>query len=62
MPIDYNFEHTPNFRELTSTGMFLLRQPFVRSLDKLRQLRSSVTERKLIPVHAKNTKRFRRSS
>ena len=62
MPIDYNFEHTPNFRDLTQTGIFLLRQPFVRSLDKLRQLRASVVESKYAPVVAKTHKRFRRSS
>jgi hypothetical protein len=40
MPIDYNFEHTPNFRDLTRTSLVLLRQPVVRSLAKLRRLRS----------------------
>jgi hypothetical protein len=39
MPIDYNFEHTPNFRDLTRTSLVLLRQPVVRSLAKLRRLR-----------------------
>lgn len=39
MPIDYNFEHTPNFRDLTRTSLVLLRQPMVRSLAKLRRLR-----------------------
>ena len=39
MPIDYNFEHTPNFRDLTRTSLLLLRQPVVRSLSKLRRLR-----------------------
>ena len=38
MPIDYNFEHTPNFRDLTRTSLVLLRQPVVRSLAKLRRL------------------------
>ena len=61
MPIDYNFEHTANFRDLSQTGLFLIRQPFIRSLDKLRQLRASVVDAKLIPVVAKSTKRFRRS-
>ena len=62
MPIDYSFEHTSNFRDLTATGMFLIRQPFVRSLDKLRKLRASVVDTKLVPVVVKTTKRFRRSS
>ena len=62
MPIDYNYENTPSFRELTSAGMALIRQPFVRSLDKLRQLRATVVDRKLAPVVVKNSKRFRRSS
>jgi hypothetical protein len=39
MPIDYNFEHTPNFRDITRTSLVLLRQPLVRSLAKLRRLR-----------------------
>ncbi|MEI6105798.1 MAG: hypothetical protein WCR49_02190 [Opitutae bacterium] len=40
MPIDYNFEITPNFRDVTRTSLILLRQPIVRSLTKLRRLRS----------------------
>ncbi len=39
MPIDYNFENTPSFRDLSQTGLVLLRQPIVRSLAKLRRLR-----------------------
>ncbi|MBI2814221.1 MAG: hypothetical protein HYX71_08045 [Opitutae bacterium] len=39
MPIDYNFEHTPSFRDFTRTSLVLLRQPVVRSLAKLRRLR-----------------------
>jgi hypothetical protein len=39
MPIDYNFEFTPNFRDLTRSSLLLLRQPVVRSLSKLRRLR-----------------------
>ena len=39
MPIDFSFETVPNFRELTHTGLLLLRQPVVRSLTKLRRLR-----------------------
>ncbi len=39
MPIDYNFEHTPNFRDVTRTSLVLLKQPLVRSLNKLRRLR-----------------------
>jgi hypothetical protein len=39
MPIDYNFEHTPNFRDVTRTSLVLLKQPLVRSLAKLRRLR-----------------------
>ncbi len=40
MPIDYNFEITPSFRDVTRTSLLLLRQPIVRSLAKLRRLRS----------------------
>ena len=39
MPIDFSFEATPNFRDLTHTGLLLLRQPVVRSLAKMRRLR-----------------------
>ena len=43
MPIDYNFEHTPNFRDVTRTSLLLLKQPLVRSLNKLRRLRKGDT-------------------
>jgi hypothetical protein len=39
MPIDYSYEHTPNFRDVTRTSLVLLGQPLVRSLSKLRRLR-----------------------
>lgn len=39
MPIDYNFESTPSFRDITRSSLVLLRQPIVRSLAKLRRLR-----------------------
>jgi hypothetical protein len=39
MPIDFSFDATPNFRDLTHTGLVLLRRPVVRSLSKLRRLR-----------------------
>jgi hypothetical protein len=39
MPIDYNYEFTPNFRDVTRTSLVLLKQPLVRSLSKLRRLR-----------------------
>lgn len=39
MPIDYNFENTPNFRDLTLSSLLLLKRPLVRSLSKLRRLR-----------------------
>jgi len=38
MPIDFSFESTPNFRDLSQTGLLLLRRPVVRSLAKLRRL------------------------
>ena len=40
MPIDYNYEHTPNFRDVTRTSLVLLKQPLVRSISKLRRLRA----------------------
>ena len=39
MPIDYSYEHTPSFRDVTRTSLLLLKQPVVRSLSKLRRLR-----------------------
>ena len=51
MPIDYNFEITPSFRDVTRSSLLLLRQPVVRSLSKLRRLRSGraiVTEGPLL--------------
>ena len=46
MPVDFSFEHAPHFRELTHTGLRLLRRPIVRSLAKVRRLRKgqSVSE------------------
>jgi hypothetical protein len=39
MPIDFSFESVPNFRDVTQSGLLLLRQPVVRSLAKMRRLR-----------------------
>lgn len=39
MPIDYSFEATPSFRDVTRTSLLLLSRPVVRSLSKLRRLR-----------------------
>ena len=39
MPIDFSFETIPNFRDLTHSGLLLLRQPVVRSVATLRRLR-----------------------
>lgn len=60
MPIDYSFEHTTNFRDLTQTGLLLMTRPVVRSLRKLRQLRrgAAVVES---PLLDKTGKHFRRS-
>ncbi len=62
MPIDYSSESTPSFRDLTQTGILLIRQPFIRSLEKLQQLRAKVLGPTLVPIVVKSTKRFRRSS
>ncbi len=40
MPIDYSYEHTPGFRDVTRTSLVLLRQPLVRSLAKVRTAKS----------------------
>ncbi len=39
MPVDFSFETIPNFRDLTHTGLLLLRKPVVRSIGKLKRLR-----------------------
>ena len=39
MPIDYNFEITPSFRDVTRTSLLLLERPVVHSLSQLRRLR-----------------------
>jgi hypothetical protein len=43
MPIDFSSDLAPNFRDLTHTGLVLLRQPLVRSAGKLRRLRRGLT-------------------
>lgn len=60
MPIDYSFEHTTNFRDLTQTGLLLMSRPLVRSLRKLQRLRrgAAVLES---PAPLKTAKHFRRS-
>ena len=40
MPIDYNHEITPSFRDITRTSLVLLKQPLVRSIAKLHRLRA----------------------
>lgn len=60
MPIDYSFEHTTNFRDLTQTGLLLMTRPVVRSLRKLRALRRGAVEAESFrPL--KPAKHFRRS-
>ena len=39
MPIDHSFESSPSFRDLSHTGLLLLRQPVVRSLRRMQRLR-----------------------
>lgn len=60
MPIDYSFEATPSFRDLTQTGLVLMSRPLVRSLRKLRRLQrgQAVVE---TPVLMKTAKYFRNS-
>jgi len=48
MPLDYSFEATPNFRDLTQTGLVLLRRPLVRSLAKLRRLRRGAPQPEVV--------------
>lgn len=55
MPIDYNFESTPSFRDVTRTSLILLRQPIVRSLSKLRRLRKGQAVPEGPPVRTAKT-------
>jgi hypothetical protein len=55
MPIDYNFEHTPSFRDMTRSSLILLRQPIVRSLSQLRRLRSGQAVPEGPPVRSART-------
>lgn len=43
MPIDFSSELTPSFRDLSQTGLVLLKQPLVRSAAKLRRLRQGMS-------------------
>ncbi len=68
MPIDYSFENIPSFRDLTHTGLILLKRPLVRSLKKLRRLQGGSAESTppvdtagLVPVPVKSSRQFRRS-
>jgi hypothetical protein len=68
MPIDYSFENIPSFRDLTHTGLILLKRPLVRSLAKLRRLQGGSTDSTppmgtagLVPVPVKSSRQFRRS-
>lgn len=60
MPIDHSFERTPSFRDLTQTGLLLLSQPIVRSVQKLRELRTGEPAPVPVLVPVKSSKRFRR--
>lgn len=43
MPIDFSSDLSPGFRDLSHTGLLLLKRPLVRSAAKLRRLRRGVT-------------------
>jgi hypothetical protein len=60
MPIDYNFEITPSFRDLTPTGLWLLKQPLARSPNGIRRLRRAPVIGPA-PAVVKATPVFRRS-
>jgi hypothetical protein len=55
MPIDYSFEITPSFRDVTRTSLLLLSRPVVRSLAKLRRLRSGKAVREVALVRVVKT-------
>lgn len=60
MPIDYSFETTPSFRDLTQTGIVLMSRPLVRTLRELKRLRRGQLALP-VPVVVKTSKHFRRS-
>ena len=39
MPIDFSSDLSPSFRDLTHTGLVLLKKPLVRSLRKIAELK-----------------------
>jgi len=43
MPLDFSSDLSPNFRDLSHTGLLLLQKPLVRSASKLRRLRRGAT-------------------
>jgi hypothetical protein len=42
MPLDFSSDLSPSFREISHTGLLLLKTPLVRSAAKLRRLRRGV--------------------
>ena len=39
MPLDYGFDSTTGFRDLTHSSLLLLKQPLVRSMRRINRLR-----------------------
>lgn len=60
MPLDYSFEHTPSFRDLSPTGLVMLSRPLVRSLRRLRSLRRGLGGGE-VPITGRGAKISRRS-
>lgn len=60
MPIDYSFETTPSFRDLTQTGLLLMSRPLVRTLREMKRLRRGQLAVEA-PIAVKTSKHFRRS-
>ncbi|MFI5335970.1 MAG: hypothetical protein ACHQ5A_04255 [Opitutales bacterium] len=61
MPLDYSFDSTPGFRDLTHTALVLLQQPLVRSVSRIRRLRRGVHVLPETAVPVKTIRLFRRS-
>jgi hypothetical protein len=47
MPVDFSSDISPSFRDLTHSGLVLLKKPLVRSAGKLRRLRLGIAQPEL---------------
>lgn len=61
MPLDYSFETTPSFRDLSHAGLLLLQQPLVRSMRRLQRLQRGLAALPETAAPVKTARLFRRN-